>query len=76
MILDVAFTNEHSCTEQVVHMDLKPLNIMLDQDGTIKLGDFGVSAFKEKMGYEPRKQAEQQGSFRVSMNVWHHMVHR
>jgi serine/threonine protein kinase len=28
---------------QVCHRDIKPSNLFLDSDGSIKLGDFGVS---------------------------------
>ena len=34
----------HSCyKEKIVHRDLKPLNIFLDKDWNVKLGDFGIS---------------------------------
>jgi len=35
----LAFAHEH----QVIHMDLKPSNILLDEEGNVKLADFGIS---------------------------------
>ncbi|MCC3771016.1 serine/threonine protein kinase [Streptomyces sp. UNOC14_S4] len=34
----------------VVHRDVKPGNLMLDADGTLKIGDFGIARFVDETG--------------------------
>ncbi|KAA6338404.1 MAG: putative Cytokinesis protein sepH, partial [Streblomastix strix] len=34
---------DHLHSHNVMHRDLKPANILVNQDGTIRLGDFGLS---------------------------------
>ncbi|MCH3966696.1 MAG: protein kinase [Bacilli bacterium] len=38
----VMYAHQHG----VIHRDIKPQNIFLTQDGTIKLGDFGIATFQ------------------------------
>jgi serine/threonine protein kinase len=35
----------HKCNLSIVHLDIKPQNILLDQDYTPKLADFGLAIF-------------------------------
>ncbi|XP_059309596.1 probable LRR receptor-like serine/threonine-protein kinase At3g47570 [Lycium ferocissimum] len=49
--MDVAFTLEylhHGSQIPVVHCDLKPSNVLLDEDMTARLGDFGLSRFLQE----------------------------
>ena len=43
IIQDVAGALDHAHAYQIVHLDVKPSNILVDQDGTARLCDFGVA---------------------------------
>ena len=48
----LAHAHEHG----IIHRDIKPQNIMLLRDGTIKVGDFGIAALENEI-YENNGQA-------------------
>lgn len=40
----------HAHEKGIIHRDIKPQNIMLLKDGTIKVADFGIAALQNSMG--------------------------
>ena len=45
----VAKALEHAHERGIIHRDIKPQNIMLLRDGTIKVGDFGIAALENEI---------------------------
>ncbi|PHT55319.1 putative LRR receptor-like serine/threonine-protein kinase [Capsicum baccatum] len=55
-MIDVAYALEylyHGCSFPVIHCDLKPSNVLLDEDMVSHLSDFGISKlfFDEQQNY-------------------------
>ncbi|WP_148083641.1 bifunctional serine/threonine-protein kinase/DEAD/DEAH box helicase [Micromonospora sp. Llam0] len=69
----------HAHQRDVVHRDVKPANILIDQDGTPKLADFGISKIRSQMVAEvtvvehfsrPYAPPDRQGMASQSRDVW------
>lgn len=48
--LQVISALEHAAEHKVIHLDVKPANIMICKDGTVKLADFGLAMILEHPG--------------------------
>lgn len=43
---------DYAHSQGVLHLDIKPSNVFIDKDGTIKLGDFGMASLASAAGWE------------------------
>src|SRR5215211_6026140 len=46
--IDVSCALEHAHSRGIIHRDLKPANVWLAEDGTARLGDFGLAATDQR----------------------------
>jgi len=51
IIKQVACGVDHAHKNKIIHRDLRPSNIMLSEEGTVKIADFGTSAWLVNMNY-------------------------
>jgi serine/threonine protein kinase len=50
-ILQICQALDYAHSQQILHRDLRPANILLSKHGVVKVGDFGVAALLEKTQY-------------------------
>jgi serine/threonine protein kinase len=50
-IKQVAYGIDHAHKNKIIHRDLRPSNIIISEDGTAKITDFGTSAWLNSMPY-------------------------
>ena len=50
-ILQICEALECAHSQQVLHRDVRPANILVSKNGVLKVGDFGVAALLEKLPY-------------------------
>jgi serine/threonine protein kinase len=49
--LQICDALDYAHSQQVLHRDLRPANILVSRNGVLKVGDFGVAALLEKIPY-------------------------
>lgn len=50
-IAQISYGVDHAHKNKIVHRDLRPSNIMISEEGTAKITDFGTSAWLENLPY-------------------------
>lgn len=58
----IAKALSHAHSKGIIHMDIKPQNIILPKDGTVKIADFGIAHLVEESGENPEEADEAVGS--------------
>ncbi len=57
--IQIARALSHAHSRGIIHMDIKPQNIMLPKDGTVKIADFGIAQMEESPEEEQADQADE-----------------
>ncbi len=52
VLQEVATALDFAHRNNILHLDIKPANILIDEDGSIKLSDFGMSELASAVGWE------------------------
>ncbi len=50
-IRQISYGIDHAHKSRIIHRDLRPSNIMVSEDGTVKITDFGTSAWLNSVPY-------------------------
>ena len=58
----IAKALSHAHSKGIIHMDIKPQNIILPRDGTVKIADFGIAHLVEESGDSAEDPDEALGS--------------
>lgn len=58
----IAKALSHAHSKGIIHMDIKPQNIILPRDGTVKIADFGIAHLVEESGDSMEDPDEALGS--------------
>lgn len=54
-VKQVCYGIDHAHKNKIIHRDLRPSNIMISDDGTAKITDFGTSAWLNNVQYAPTR---------------------
>jgi len=50
-LTQIAYGVDHAHNNKIIHRDIRPSNIMISEEGTLKITDFGTSAWLENVPY-------------------------
>jgi len=55
IIKQIAYGVDHAHKNKIIHRDLRPSNILISEEGTVKITDFGTSAWLNSSPYAPTR---------------------